>query len=524
MATGFRTVGYYVDWAIYGRNFKPQDLKADQFSHILFAFVKINRDTGEIQLADPWADTDIHWDESWDVPAGVTNVYGIFLQLFKLKKVHRNLKTMLSIGGWTYSQDGSFAAGASTPEKRDKFARSAVQMVKDFGLDGIDLDWEYPVDATEAANYVDLLRLCRQYLNEANPAFELSIAAPCGADKIQKLDIPGMDRYLDFWNLMAYDFAGSWSQAAGHASNIFGSTSNPASTEFSFDTALRMYSAVNPHKLVVGMPLYGRGFANTDGPGKPYQGTGQGNWETGVWDYKNLPLPGSQEYQDDQLIASYSYDPAQRLMISYDTPHIAELKAKYIMSRGLGGAMWWETSGDKVGAGSLVQTVIDTFPPKKRTTAAPAKKKVRVKLAQDLSLSTEEEQEVRLAFDYFTDPEELGKDIIQSKDLKKAFSALGFNLSPGEIKEIKETIDPDDEGFIVYELFLEVAAMKMKDRDGKDELDKAFSLFTGGDDEGPITLQHLQRVAKALNENVTDDTLRDMLREASSGDRNEVNK
>ncbi|KAF3910909.1 Caltractin [Dactylellina cionopaga] len=65
--------------------------------------------------------------------------------------------------------------------------------------------------------------------------------------------------------------------------------------------------------------------------------------------------------------------------------------------------------------------------------------------------------------------------------------------------------------------------MKMKDRDTKAEIDKAFSLFTGGD-EGPITLQDLKRVAKALNENVTDDTLKDMLREASSSDRNEVNK
>ncbi|KAF3934333.1 Chitotriosidase-1 [Dactylella cylindrospora] len=359
MSAGYRTVGYYVDWAIYGRNFKPQDLKADQFTHILFAFLKINRETGEITLADPWADVDIRWDQPWDQPG--TNVYGIFYQLYRLKQTNRKLKVLLSIGGWTYSQNGDFAGGASTPERRDKFARSAVEMVKNYGLDGIDLDWEYPVDATEAANYVDLLRLCRQYLDEVNPSFELSVAAPCGPDKITKLDIPGMDKYLDFWNLMAYDFAGSWSSVSGHAANFYASTSNPGSTDFAFDDSLKLYSAVDPKKIVVGMPLYGRGFASTDGVGKPYSGSGAGHWEAGVWDYKDLPQAGAQVHEDTQLLASWSYDPNQRLMISYDTPNIARLKAQYIISKGLGGAMWWETSGDKVGADSLVQVVVDTF-------------------------------------------------------------------------------------------------------------------------------------------------------------------
>ncbi|KAK6351148.1 hypothetical protein TWF718_004319 [Orbilia javanica] len=165
------------------------------------------------------------------------------------------------------------------------------------------------------------------------------------------------------------------------------------------------------------------------------------------------------------------------------------------------------------------------MPPRKRTTAGPPpKKKPRVKLAQNLSLTSEEEQEVRNAFGYFTDPEELGDDVIQSKNLKKAFSALGFNLSTGEVRDILTTIDPDDEGFITYELFLEVAAMKIKERDKKKEVDKAFSLFTSGDSEGPITLQHLRKVAKTLNENVSDDTLRDMLREASASGGTDVNK
>ncbi|KAK6359323.1 hypothetical protein TWF696_000484 [Orbilia brochopaga] len=359
MANGFRTVGYYVDWAIYGRNFKPQDLNASQFTHILFAFVNINRDTGELVLADPWADTDIHWDQPWDEPGN--NLYGIFYQLWKLKQTNRRLKVLLSVGGWTYSQNGNFPNGVNTPAKRETFARSAVEMVKNFGLDGIDLDWEYPLNSTEAANFVDLLRLCNLYLKQLNPQFELSVAAPCGPDNISKLDIPGMDQYLDFWNLMAYDFAGQWSSVSGHSANIYPSSDNPASTPYALDTSLKMYSAVDPKKLVLGMPLYGRSFTNTDGPGKEYSGIGPGHWEAGVWDYKDLPRAGSQPQENERIIASWGYDKVSRTMISYDTPTIAKIKAIYIRFKGLGGAMWWETSGDKVGTDSLIQSVIETL-------------------------------------------------------------------------------------------------------------------------------------------------------------------
>jgi chitinase len=376
-----RVVAYFIAWGVYQRNFHVMDIPADKVTHINYAFANISAD-GRCVLGDSYADIDKAYPgDTWD--AGVLR--GSFNQLNKLKAAHPNVKTLISVGGWTWSS--KFSDAALTPESRQKFAQSCVEFMSQYGFDGIDVDWEYPGGGgletnvyrpEDKQNYTLLLAELRKQLEAKgqpeNKHYLLTIAAPVGPAIYANIELNKITNYLDWVNLMAYDFHGSWESMTNFNAPMHAMADDPTSDpvikeKFNVDSAVQGYlqNGVASDKLVLGLPFYGRGYKGVPGQNnglfQAHTGASQGTWESGFLDYediKNNYLGSYTRYWNQEAQVPWLYNPAQGIMISYDDPESIGIKADYINQHNLGGAMFWELSSDDAQA-SLLSTVYNRF-------------------------------------------------------------------------------------------------------------------------------------------------------------------
>ncbi|HVS39481.1 MAG TPA: glycoside hydrolase family 18 protein [Gemmataceae bacterium] len=376
-ATPKRIVAYFAEWGVYGRKYNVMDVPADKLTHINYAFAQIDAD-GEIAVIDARAALEkVYPGDSREAGA----LHGNFHQLQLLKKDHPQLKTLISVGGW--SKSGRFSDAALTDDSRSKFARSCVDFIGKYGFDGVDIDWEFPVAGgaegdtarpEDKENFTLLLAELRKQLDERGKTdgahYLLTFAAPAGPGNYKHIELAKVAKLVDWINLMTYDFAGSWSPVTNFNAPLYGASNDPggeaARKRLNVDAAVKAYrdAGVPDDKIVVGVPFYGCGWTGVkdvnDGLFQPHS---KERPKGGAFEYRDLAADYVGKYDrhwNDEAKVPWLFDPKAGVMISYDDPESIRLKAEYVKKANLGGVMCWELSGDD-GKASLLTAIHDVL-------------------------------------------------------------------------------------------------------------------------------------------------------------------
>ncbi|MFC8968872.1 glycosyl hydrolase family 18 protein [Streptomyces sp. NPDC057094] len=361
-------LGYFTEWGIYGRNYNVKNLvtsgSAAKITHINYAFGNVTG--GKCAIGDSYADYDKAFTadqsvsgvaDTWDQP-----LRGNFNQLRELKAKYPNIKVLWSFGGWTWS--GGFGDAAKNPAA---FAQSCYDLVEDPRwadvFDGIDIDWEYPnacgltCDTSGAAAYKNVIQALRAKFGTNNLVTAATTADGTSGGKIDAADYAGAAQYVDWYNVMTYDFFGAF-DADGPTAPHSPLTSYSGIPQAGFTTADAIAKfkskGVPASKLLIGIGFYGRGWTGVtqDAPGGTATGPAPGTYEPGNEDYKVLktscPVTGT--------IAGTAYAHCGSNWWSYDTPSTIAGKMSWAKTQGLGGAFFWEFSGD-TSNGELVSAI-----------------------------------------------------------------------------------------------------------------------------------------------------------------------
>jgi len=411
--------GFFEEWSIYYANYNIADLQsngvADRLSHFIYAFADVTAtvsspSTDTCTIADAWADFE---DDGLPETGGIADVwplYGNFAEILKLKQLHPNLRTLISIGGASASNTQAFSTAASTQAGRQALASSCINMfitgnvgsdwngnITAPGLfDGIHIDWEFPT-AADTLNFTLLLQEFRKQLDALGKTngkyYELSFDGPAGEQNYTNIELAKAARLVDFITVDGYNLNGTWENVANHASPLFDSRMDPEFGQglcVSCTVNAYLDAGVPPSKYVMGVPLYGAGWTGIPNVNHGLYQTSTANpWTapvlmangTGLCPDPNSPSPGCdtlltagaatystlstlisngyRRYFDPVSIATWLYDPATQTFWSYDDTFTAALKTVYVRTRmpgGLGGNFVWALKDDDAN-GSMVKTL-----------------------------------------------------------------------------------------------------------------------------------------------------------------------
>ncbi|WP_202303498.1 glycoside hydrolase family 18 protein [Dryocola clanedunensis] len=355
-------------------------LDVRQITHLNYSFGLIyNDEKGETNAALKDA-AKLH--QIWLSPKVMSDLQ----KVPQLRQQNPQLKVLLSVGGWGAR---GFSGTAASPESRAVFIKSAQDVIQQYGLDGIDLDWEYPingawglVDATKADrdNFTALLNELRQALGKEK-LLTIAVGANVQSPK-EWVDVKAIAPALDYINLMTYDMAYGTQY---FNANLYDSKTWPtvaAADKYSADFVVNNYLAagLKPSQMNLGIGFYGRVPKRATEPGidwdkadaakhpvtQPYFGAP----ERAVFSSFGLDLTKDSYFKYNDIVSKLLNDPQKRFTerwdddakvpyltmksadgkdlfaISYENPKSVAIKGEYIKSKGLGGAMFWEYGAD----------------------------------------------------------------------------------------------------------------------------------------------------------------------------------
>jgi chitinase len=387
---GPKLIGYFPSWSHHAKpHFGPEKIPYSKWTRITYAFIQTDlkgglhgmRSEDDVKMLfgpqvkgkfDPQKHKQIVWTsmykpESPELEKEYNLVQPDTLRgMFKkgeglIDRAHAaGVEVFASIGGWTLS--ANFPPMAADAKARERFASESVRLIREYGFDGIDIDWEFPGytdhkgTPADKQNYVLLMGAIQDSLTAYGKVtgrkYPLTAALPCSNwFRDMGIDVPALLPILDGWNLMTYDLHGTWDKVAGHNSPMY------SPDGLSVDACANNYMAlgVPASKIQIGAGFYGRHFAGSQKIGDTHQGeikeyTGEkgGNYAAIA---ERIRMNELTRHWDDSAKAPYAV--GKLGLVSYEDPQSLAIKAQYVKDKKLGGLIVWEMSGDLMPNGNF---------------------------------------------------------------------------------------------------------------------------------------------------------------------------
>lgn len=376
------------------RPWKVEDIDGNNLTHVYLSFARI--DNG-FQISDKEyrIKTEGGQYAMPDLISAEMIIEETWAKVAELQKKYPHLKFIIAVGGWEAEGFSDMAASEPT---REIFVDSVVKYVEKHNLDGIDLDWEFPVNGgwgviesrpNDKENFTKLVQLLRKELGEDK---EISFCASVGGWFLDVIEWEKVVPFVDTVNIMAYDMNGTWSANAAHQSALYPNPKDPVvhwglTGSEAVDRIIA--KGVPADKILLGYPAYGKQMVGIkkgpdfDGLFQPFIVGADGNplQEKTIWRGSNIPYNVLRDYYINKNGFTRYWDDASKVpylfngdtFITYDDEESLKYKAEYVKEKGLAGVMYWEYVNDVDGdLLKAVKTALDAPKPVVEVPVAPS--------------------------------------------------------------------------------------------------------------------------------------------------------